>query len=436
MIHDVNEVIQQGVMSRYQKVAITICLAINMLDGFDVLVMAFTASSVASEWGLQSSELGILFSAGLLGMSLGSLFVAPRADRFGRRSVVLSCLVIISVGMFLSAVSQSMVQLAMLRLITGLGIGGLLASLNVIVAEYSSIKWREFAVSFLQTGYPIGAVIGGSIAVFLIGEYGWRSVFLFGAIMSSLLIPLTFQNLPESLAFLLTKRPRNALEKVNRLLGHMGHAAVEMLPPVPTGAELQLTGVRDLVSGDLRRSSLMIWLAFFMLMLSFYFVLSWTPKLLTEAGLSAGEGISAGVLLNLGGIVGGLILGYLTTKLPLRFLIGAYMIVTAVFMALFSIYASNMSLALVLCVAIGFFLFGSMIGLYALVPGLYPVSIRTTGMGWAIGIGRGGAVLSPLAAGVLLDYQWQSNTLFLIFAIPLVIAMVAVSAAKSAARKN
>jgi MFS family permease len=152
--------------------------------------------------------------------------------------------------------------------------------------------------------------------------------------------------------------------------------------------------------------------------------------LLVEAGLSAGEGISAGVLLNVGGIVGGLMLGYLSTRLPLRLLIGTYMIVTAIFMVLFSIYASNMTAALVLCLLIGFFLFGSMIGLYALVPGLYPASIRTTGMGWAIGIGRGGAVLSPLAAGILLDYQWQSTTLFWIFAIPLVISMVAVSAAR------
>jgi len=428
MINDINEVIQKGVMSRYQKVAITICLAINMLDGFDVLVMAFTASSVASEWQLQGSDLGILFSAGLLGMSFGSLFVAPLADKFGRRVVVLTCLVIISVGMFLSALSQSMMQLVSLRLMTGLGIGGLLASLNVIVAEYSSLKWRDFAVSFLQTGYPIGAVIGGSIAVFLIGEYGWRSVFLFGAIASTLLIPLAFLNLPESLAFLLARRPANALIKVNALLRHMGHQEINELPPLSEDGVVPPSGIRDLVSGDLRRSSLLIWLAFFMVMLSFYFVLSWTPKLLVEAGLSAGEGISAGVLLNVGGIVGGLILGYLSTRLPLRFLIGTYMIVTAISMVLFSVYASNMSTALGLCVLIGFFLFGSMIGLYALVPSLYPVSIRTTGMGWAIGVGRGGAVLSPLAAGILLDNQWQSTTLFLIFAIPLVISMVAVSA--------
>ena len=428
MSSGIDDIIQQSGMSRYQKVAITICLAINMLDGFDVLVMAFTASSVASEWGLQGSELGILFSAGLFGMAVGSLFVAPLADKFGRRVIVLSCLVVISMGMFVSAISQTMFQLATLRAITGLGIGGLLASLNVIVAEYSSIKWRDFAVSFLQTGYPMGAVIGGSIAAFLIGEYGWRSVFLFGGIASSLMIPLVVWNLPESLAFLLSKRPVNALEQVNNLLTRMGHQAVEELP-LPSHEDIVLPSkVRDLVSGDLRRSSLLIWLAFFMVMFSFYFVLSWTPKLLVEAGFSAGEGISAAVLLNLGGIVGGLILGYLATRLPLRVLICVYMIVTAGFMFLFSIYASTMTTALGLCVLIGFFLFGSMIGLYALVPGYYPVSIRTTGMGWAIGIGRGGAILSPLAAGILLDYGWQSTTLFVIFAIPLIISMMAVAA--------
>ena len=426
MNKNINEVIQTSAMSGFQVTAITICLMVNMLDGFDVLVMAFTASSVSSEWDLAGSQLGVLLSAGLFGMAGGSLFLAPMADKYGRRNLVLTSLLIISVGMILSSFSQSLFQLAIMRVFTGLGIGAMLASLNVIVAEYSSNKWRSFAVSALQTGYPIGAVVGGVIAAFLISEFGWRSVFLFGGVASLLMIPVVYFKMPESLDFLLLKRPQNALEKVNHLLRHMGHAEVNRLPEISRAQKQLKSGVRSLFSARVQRATVLSWSAFFMVMFSFYFVLSWTPKLLVSAGLSPGEGISAGVLINLGGVVGGLVLGYLSSKLLLKRLLGFYMVCTALVMVLFGLFSSTLTLALALGVIIGFFLFGSMIGLYALVPTLYPPSIRVTGMGWAIGMGRLGAILSPFIAGLLLDSQWQSTSLFVVFAVPLLVSTVLV----------
>src|SRR5262245_37424890 len=177
--------------------------------------MAFTAPEVAREWSLSGARLGVLLSAGLFGMAAGSLFVAPWADRFGRRTLILLCLAVITTGMLLSAFTRAPEQLAALRVVTGVGIGGILASLNVITAEYSSARWRSTAISLQVTGYPIGATIGGTIAAALITHHGWRSAFLFGAVCSALMIPVVVRGVTESLDFLLARRPPDALARLN-----------------------------------------------------------------------------------------------------------------------------------------------------------------------------------------------------------------------------
>jgi benzoate transport len=425
-MNNIDNIIKTSPMSRYQIVAVAICVFLYMLDGFDVLAMAFTAAPVAKEWGLQAPQVGILLSAGLLGMTGGSLFIAPLADKFGRRTLVLVCLSIISVGMLLSALSQSMVQLSIMRLFTGLGVGGMLATLTVVASENSSNKWNNINLSILGAGYPIGAVVGGSIAAILMVHYGWRSVFLFGSLVSFSMIPLVIKYLPESLDYLLSKRPANALERVNGLIERMGHSPLDVLPPLAASTDQPKTKLSSLFAPEVRKATLLIWLTFFMVMFSFYFVLSWTPKLLVAAGMSEAEGISGAVLINLGGIFGGLLLGYISSRFALRKTIIAYLIGTAVFMVAFGIFWTQLSLALGLGVVMGFFLFGSMCGLYILTPSMYATSIRTTGLGWAIGIGRLGAIFSPLIAGILLEDDWQGDSLFMLFSIPVLCSMMAI----------
>jgi MFS family permease len=201
MTSNLRRALDEGPMSRFQWSAIAICIALVMLDGFDVLVMAFTAASVSAEWKLTGAQLGMLFSAGLFGMAAGSLFLAPLADRFGRQAIILLCLTVIAAGMGLSALAHSGFQMAAARAFTGLGIGGMLASVGVITAEYASNKWRSTAVAFQATGYPIGATIGGSIAAVLLEVHGWRSVFVFGAVVTAAMIPLVVWRLPESVDF-------------------------------------------------------------------------------------------------------------------------------------------------------------------------------------------------------------------------------------------
>lgn len=427
---DIRKNMDEGAMTSFQWLAVAICTLLIMLDGFDVLVMAFTASSVAAEWKLGGAQLGVLFSAGLIGMAIGSLVIAPLADRYGRQPVILLCLAIVSLGMLLSAAARNHAELAALRGITGLGIGGMLASVGVITAEYSSSKWRSTAIALQATGYPIGATLGGLMAAWLLGHHGWRSVFVFGGLTTALMVPIVLWRLPESVDFLISRRPSGALGKLNRLMALMGRPALQQLPVPARGSQAAQGGntVAALFRNGLARPTLMLWIGFFLLMFNVYFSLSWTPKLLVQAGLSAQQGVTGGVLLNLGGIAGGSLFGLLALKAKLRHLAIGSLLLNALFTALFGMASASLGWAFAAAVGMGIFLFACMAGLYGLVPSTYPAEVRATGMGWTIGIGRLGAILAPTMAGLLLDRGWQPASLYYVFALPLIAAALAVMA--------
>jgi|GEM_PF-3149420 len=184
-------------MDSVQIGTVTICLLINLIDGFDVLAMAFAASSIGQEWQLSPTEFGVLFSSGLAGMTISSMRLAPVADYSGRRTAIVMFLVVISIAMAASALADSVVELATWRFVTGLGVGGLLPAINTMVAELASRRRQELAVSIMQAGFPLGASIGGIAACFLIEAHGWQSVFWVGAGLSSAMIVLVWLKLPE-----------------------------------------------------------------------------------------------------------------------------------------------------------------------------------------------------------------------------------------------
>lgn len=428
MIDTVKDGIGRGPMSRFQVTAVGICIVLNMLDGFDVLVMAFTSAPIAAEWKLSGGQLGVLLSAGLVGMTGGSLLLAPWADRFGRRVIVLVSLGLCCSGMLMSALVRNHVELMILRVVTGIGIGGMLASIAVITSEYSSNRWRSTAVSLQATGYAVGATIGGTIAAVLIAHYGWRSVFVFGALCSLAMFPVVIARLPESVDFLVDKRPPDALARLNALLRRMERPPVASLPEMSRGDAGQAPEtfwVSRLFAPGMARVSILIALAFFLQMFSFYFVVSWTPKLLVAAGLSQREGITGGVLLNLGGIAGGLTFGYFAVRFGVQRLTAIAMVTGAATVAAFGYFAQDLSLAFPIALAIGAFIFAAMVGLYALTPSLFSASIRTTGTGWAIGVGRIGALLAPASAGRLVDDGWESSSLYYLYGLPMIAAAVA-----------
>ncbi|RNL84160.1 MFS transporter [Halostreptopolyspora alba] len=426
---DLRRRLDDSAMSITQWTVVAVCVMLNVLDGFDVLVMSFTSDAVSQEWGLSGSQLGLLLSAGLVGMALGSLFLAPLADRIGRRSMILIGLTLAATGMGLSAVSQSALQLGVLRVLTGVGVGGILAASNVIAAEYANRRWRGLAVSLNSTGYAIGATSGGVIAAVLQSDGGWRPVFAFGAVATVLLIPIVLWRLPESIDFLRARRTSRSLERLNAILASIGQPGLERLPAPEAPTEKASTpGIARILSPDLRRNTLLTWSGFFLVMFGFYFVTSWTPKLLAEAGMSATQGITGGVLLNLGGIFGTALLGVLAARFALKNVLVTYTVVTAALLTLFVPATSVYLVVLALGALIGVFVNGCVAGLYALTPSVYDPSIRATGVGWAIGVGRIGAIVSPLVAGWLLDTGWTPGGLFLLVAGALLLGGVVIRA--------
>ena len=412
-------------MSRLQVLTVGICLVINMMDGFDVLAIAFAAPSIAADWNMAPADLGILFSSGLAGMTLGSLILGPMADHYGRRPMILGCLVVISLGMLFTAFSQNLWQMAALRLITGLGIGGMLASINTLVAEYASHKRREFCISILQSGYPIGATIGGTISAFLIAQYDWRAVFIFGGLASTVMIGVAWKYLVESVDYLQGQGSDKSIAQAQHILNQMGMAngARSM---APTSVAVEKFNFAVLFNSAFLNSTIRIWLAFFCAMFTFYFAVNWTPKLLVDMGLPVDQGISAGVLMNVGGILGGLFLGYVSYKWDVRRLVALYMSAAFIMLTLFGVLDASVVVLLSVAFVIGFFLFGAMIGLYTIVPQIYSADIRSFGTGWAIGMGRIGGVVGPLVAGGVIASGLDPSVFFIVLSLPILLAGVAI----------
>lgn len=419
--------IGKGPITSFQLVAITVCVGLNMLDGFDVLAMSFAASGVKANWHLLDSQLGALLSAGLVGMGVGSLTLGPCADRWGRRTVILFSVALAGLGMLGSGFARSYAELLVLRVMTGFGVGGTIMSVAVVVSEYAPNRWRGTALAVYATGYSIGATIGGALAAYAIPRYGWRSAFAIGATMSLLLLPLAWRWAPESLDFLLTRRPPSALPRINALLEALQRPHIAALPePAAVADTIGHASIRSQLALLLTPSTVLVWIAFFCTMAGFYFIVSWTPRLLNAAGLSASQGMTGGVLLNLGGIAGCALFAIAAARVDTQRLLLGTLIGSALAIVAFGATMTRLDIALWTALLLGIIANAAMAGLYAIGPPLYPTSVRTTGMGWAIGIGRFGAILAPLASGTLLDRGWAPAQLYFFFSAPFAVAAVAI----------
>ncbi len=412
-------------MSFFQWEVVALCTLINMLDGYDVLVMSFAAASVAADWQLDPTRLGLLLSAGLVGMAVGSVVLGSLADKMGRKRLVHICLIIVTIGMLASAYSQTQQQLLILRFFTGLGIGGMLATLTTLVSEYASDNRRGICMGVLQSGYPLGALLGGVIAAGLIQSMGWQSLFLFGGAISAILLPVVIFRLPESLDFLSQSAEPKAAEARKKIFQRLELS-------VPSTFELGQTeggtsGWRSCFSpAEVKRNTRLLWLCYLSLMFSFYFVVSWTPKLLVDAGLSMSQGISAGAILQAGGLLGALVMGGLGSQFATNKLSAWFFILSVIFILIYGWSNANLAWLMVLSGVMGFFLIGAMIGLYTIAPALYDSSSRVTGVGLAIGVGRLGAIAAPFAGGLMLEAQMGVGYIYAAFAVPLIFATLAV----------
>lgn len=410
-----------------QIVIFAVCFTLSMLEGYDVLVISFASVSLSEQLGLTSDRLGVLISAGLLGMTIGALFLATLSDLFGRRRMILIALVLSGLSMCATGMATSLWSIALLRVFTGIGIGILLATVTAVVAEFMPERRRSLAVGVATSGYALGATLGGVMSASLINVYGWPTLFYGGGVLTLFMVLVVLWVLPESLQFLLLRQPAGALQRANKTLVKMKLPTLKSLGDKPS--VIKRAGVQGLLSEGLRQQTLLLWLAFGLAFGSLYFLFGWIPKLTVDAGVSETAAIYALTFFNLGGLVGVALLGQMAIYAGLSRMILIFMLLGGGLMVAFPFTTYNTYLLLTLCAFLGAMVHGGFVGLYSAAAKLYPPEVRVTGVGWGIGLGRVGAVISPYAAGVLYaDGQGLGVTgLFLLFAFILALSALVVS---------
>lgn len=412
---DLRSHLEHAPMTGYQWAIVAIAVLLNANDGFDVAAMSFVSLSVENEFGLSGSELGTVISATLIGMAIGAFAIGRLADIIGRRWTVIGSAVVSTVGMFLASSSADVVQLGVWRVLTGLGVGGILASITVITSEFSNRRWRGFAIGVYTAGYGVGAFLGGIAANGLQETYGWRAVFLVGASVSVFIVIALALIVPESVQFLVTRRPASANRSLRAIAKRVGfdpaHASLES---IGAAGETERTSSRlgDLFRGRMLLVTVLLWAAFFTVMFGFYFVNSWTPRLMVEAGMTAEQGVIIGMALAIGGAVGSVLYGVVAVRVSPERALVAFLVLTAVSIVVFVLSTALLGLAFVLGVVTGLLVNGCIAGLYSVAPARYGAATRATGVGAALAVGRVGAIFAPIAGGALLDAGWSTFALY------------------------
>ena len=396
---DPKQLMEQSNMRGFQLMAVAICIALNALDGFDVLAISFAAPGIASEWSINRAELGVVLAMELAGMALGSITLGGLADHMGRRPTILVCLMLMTVGMYLVSLSQSVNSLLMLRFVTGLGIGGMLASTNAMVAEYSNAKYRNLAVILMATGYPVGAMLGGAVVSELLIHTDWRGIFEFGAICNGAFLVVVWFFLPESVEYLCKHPSEESLHRVNLTLKKLGHQPINALPP--SSVEQPQFSYGTLLSKPFRRLTVLLCVGYFFHIMTFYYVLKWIPKIVVDMGYDPSTASTVLVWANLGGACGALLLGLLSHRFSLKPMLMAILLIAALMVSLFGLEQSSLTGLTTIAAATGFFTNAGVVGFYALMASSFPAHVRASGTGLVIGIGRGGAALGPVVGGLL-----------------------------------
>ena len=404
-----------------QWLMILIPVSINMVDGYDLLALAQAAPVLAKDWQLGPAQLGELLSFSLAGMAIGALGVSPLADTKGRRPAILFCLVLMSLGMFGAALSGGYWGMAIARLVTGIGIGGMTSTAGAIAMEYASDKRREFAPSLVASAYPIGTIVGGFVAIAVLDEFGWRGIFWFGGMLSAILLPIAWLWLPESLEFLLSRQPANALAKTNKVLARLRLPSLDALPPMQVAND-GAASIREISGREHRWVMLRLCIAHPLNMFSFYFIINWATKWVTEMGLSTAAGIGYSIYVSIGGIFGGLIAGWIAGRVGVKRLTFVTLFGMAAMIITFGLLPPSLPLLVGNALLLGAMLFASACGCWLTIAFAFPPQMRATGLGIATTVGRIGSIFGPLTAGYLLAGGFDKPIICLLLAVPAMLA--------------
>lgn len=420
---NINETIDNAKFSLFHWKVLVWCLLIIIFDGYDLVIYGVALPLLMQQWSLTAVQAGLLASAALFGMMFGAMIFGTLSDRLGRKKTIMICVTLFSGFTFLGAFATNPVEFAILRFIAGLGIGGVMPNVVALMTEYAPKKIRSTLVAIMFSGYAIGGMTSALLGAWLVKDMGWQIMFLIAGI-PLLMLPIIWKFLPESLAFLIKSgKEEQAKQIINKLLPTRDiHKNTQLVFNENIHHEAP---VKALFQDGRAFSTFMFWIAFFMCLLMVYALGSWLPKLMLQAGYSLGASMLFLFALNIGGMVGAIGGGALADRFHLKPVITSMFVIGAAALILLGFNSPQIVLYSLIALA-GAATIGSQILLYTFVAQFYPTTVRSTGMGWASGIGRIGAIIGPVLTGALLTFELPHQMNFLAIAIPGVIAAFAI----------
>ncbi len=424
----VSEVVDNQPLSRFQAGIIVMCGFVAVLDGFDTQSIGFLAPAIAESLKVPLPSFAPVFVAGLLGLMCGAGVLGPVADRWGRKWTIVLSTLLFGLFSFLTASASSFNELLLFRFVTGIGLGGAMPNVVALTAEYSPKRLQTIFVSMLFTGMPLGAVLGGLVASALLPVWGWQSVFMVGGVLPLTMVVILIARLPESARYLIVRGARS--DRVAAIMARVapGYPDLGRLRFVPGTSALQGFTVRHLFTEGRALGTLLLWVPYFMNLLIIYFVISWLPAVLRQSGMAISAGVTAISLFSLGGIIGSLLQGVSMRKLGASTLLAAEFGLSLLLIGSLGVLPPSLGMILGIAFVLGILIQGAQAGLNALVAEFYPTAIRSTGVGWALGVGRIGSIVGPILGGIMLSLQWNLQQIFLAGTVPALCAGLAILA--------
>ncbi|HZF15122.1 MAG TPA: MFS transporter [Steroidobacteraceae bacterium] len=421
---DIGKLIDAQPLGALQIRVILLCALIVILDGYDIQTLALTVPTLMKEWGLPRGEFGWALSFSLIGYGLGAAFLAGLGDRFGRKPVLIFAVLLMAVGSIGNAYVTNMQELIVWRFLTGVGFGTSIPNCTALTSEYMPAKSRALLITLMYTGVAFGALVSGFVADPIINAYGWRAIFVIGGALPLAISILLYAGLPESIRFLVARCPGDA--RTTRIAAAIAPGiATHDIVDHSAGTEKQ--SLASLLAPLYRPRTLLLWSVFALNLFVLYFLISWLPSLLTSAGWTPMDGRRGGVLIQAGGIVSGLLMAWGVDRgRTVLSMVTAYAC-TAVGLGLFLVLSSTGPGWWMLLFVIGWGSSGTQFALNALAAAFYPPVIRSTGIGWAVGIGRVGAILGPLAGSLPFIKTLPTNDILGLMVVPVILCAVCTS---------
>ncbi|MGV6477381.1 MFS transporter [Azotobacter vinelandii] len=426
---DVQNFIDSQPVVPFQWLILLLCFVVTALDGLDTAAVGFIAPALRDEWGLTPAQLNPILGAALLGLTLGAFIAGPLADRFGRKTVLLVSVLFFGLWSLVAAFVDSVEGLALMRLLTGLGLGGAMPNAITLTSEYCPQRRRSLMVTGMFCGFTLGSALGGIVAAHLVPAFGWRSVLALGGVLPLMMVPLLFWLLPESVRFLVRRQADPA--RIARLLQHIAPLPGNWngsfhIHEADTAGQARQSPVHQILGSELRFGSLMLWTSFFMGFLIIYMMTNWLPTLIKDTGLTLSQAALIGAMFQVGGTLGALLLGSAMDRFDAyRILVCAY-VCGAGFLFAIGQFHDNYLLLTLGVAGMGFCISGSQVGANALAAGFFPTDSRATGVSWAHGVGRFGSVLGTLAGGGLLSLGLGFDDIFTLLMLPALLAATAI----------